>query len=186
MSSLIGSGPTGRASGLKGTGYNQVSLPTISPDQQELYSLLRKGSQGGVGAGLSHLSKLASGDQSGFDQMEKPALRQFSKLQGNIGSAFSGMGTGARNSSAFQNASSEAGVDFAERLAGNRMNFQRDAIQQLLGLSRDLLGTQTQQNFLTPEKIPFWKQLLSMFGGGAGQIGGLVGGMGALKGLGLG
>lgn len=175
-------GPTGNSSGLKGTGYKQVSLGTLNPEQQGLFSQLMGGLQPGLGEGLSQLGKMAAGDQSQFQQMEAPAMRQFAGLQGSLASKFSGMGSGGRRSSGFQNTMGEAGAGLAESLASRRMDFQRDAIQQLLGLSKDLLSRDTFDTFLMPQqnKIPLWRKLLaggsSALGGGAGFLLGGPGG----------
>jgi len=166
---MVGQGPTGQSKKLSGTGYNQVTINTLSPEQQQLFQQLLGGSSGGLNAGLGNLSRLAGGDQSQFQEMEAPALRQFGQLQGNIASRFAGMGSGSRRSSGFQNTLSGAGTDLAERLASQRMGYQQSAISQLLGLSNSLLGRQTQENFLTPKQKPFWQELLAGLSTGAGN-----------------
>ncbi len=172
MSSLTGWGPTGRASGLKGTGYKQINMPTMNQDQMGLTQLLHSllGQQGGgFQKGLGQLSGMAGGDQSQFEQMEAPAMRQFSQMQGNLASRFSGMGSGARNSSGFQNTMSGAGADLAERLQGNRMQYQQNALQQLLGLSDQLMGRKTFEGGFLEKKKPFWQELLGSGAQGLGQ-----------------
>lgn len=161
--SIPGWGPTGKASGLSGTGYKQVTMPTQNANQQQLTQLLHGllGQQGGgFQKGLSQLAGMAGGDQSQFEQMEAPALRQFGALQGNIASRFSGMGSGARQSSGFQNTMGEAGASLAEQLASKRMGYQQQALQQLLGISESLLGRPTFQSGFVPKKKPFWQELL--------------------------
>src|ERR1700677_4482110 len=64
----------------------------------------------------SYTSRLASGDQSMFQEIEAPALRQFNELQGQNASRFSGMGLGARRGSGFQNYQNQATSDFAQDL----------------------------------------------------------------------
>lgn len=162
-------GPTGQHNQQKVAGYNVASLNRLSPQQMQLFQQLLGGSLPGVQGGLDQLSKLASGDESQFAQLEAPAMRQFAGLQGNIASRFSGAGVGARRSSGFQNTMGGAAADFAERLQGQRMGLQQNALAQLLGISRDLLGTQMQENFLVPKKKPFWQELLMGIGPGAGQ-----------------
>lgn len=176
---------TGSASGLKGTGYNQVSIPTKSPQQMDLFRQLMGGSSTGIGSGLDYLSTLAGGDQSQFEQLEAPALRQFGQLQGNIASRFSGMGRGARQSSGFQNVMGGAAADLAERLQSQRMGLRQSAIAQLLGLGEQLLGTQLSENVLVPKKRSFFKELL--LGAGPGIAGGASQGgtMALLRALGL-
>lgn len=180
MSSMLGWGPSGSASGLKGTGYKQITSPTMSGQGQGLTDLLYSligGQGGGLSQGLQGLNKMASGDQSQFSQAEAPALRQHQQLLGNLASRFSGMGSGARGSSGFQNTASEATTDLAERLQGQRMNYQQQALQQLLGLSESLLNRPTFQSGFAPKKKPFWQELA----GGAAQ--GFGQGLGMLPGL---
>ncbi len=167
MSSM--SGGYGQASGLKGSGYQQISSPNLSPEQMQLFQQLMGGAQGGIGAGLKGLSGLASGDESQFEALERPAHRQFGQLQSQIASRFSGQGSGARRSSGFQNVQSGAAQDFAERLQSNRMGLQQSAIAQLLGIGQSLLGTSLHDNYLLPEKKPFWQELLGSVSGGFGQ-----------------
>jgi hypothetical protein len=176
---------TGAASGLRGTGYKQVSMPTMNPEQMDLFKQLLSGSRQGVGSGLDYLSKLAGGDQSQFEQLEAPALRQFAGLQGNIASRFSGMGSGARRSSGFQNTLGSSAGELSENLAARRMGLQQDAIKQLLGLSEQLLGQRTSENALLPKKRSFWQELLSGAAPGIGGAGGSGGTLGLLKLLGM-
>ncbi len=115
----------------------------------------------------SFLSRLAGGDQSSFEQMEAPALKQFSGLQGNIASRFSGGGGGqgamsSRRSSGFQNSMSSASSNFASDLASKRQQLQQQAIKDLMGLSNDLLGQKPYERFLgqKKEKSNWWEGLL--------------------------
>lgn len=168
-----GSGPTGQSKQQAPSGYNAASLSRLSPEQMQLFQSLLGGSMPGLQGGLSNLSGLASGDQSQFAQLEAPAMRQFAGLQGNIASRFSGAGVGGRRSSGFQNTMGGASADFAERLQSQRMGLQQGAIQQLLGLSKDLLGTQTHENFLVPKQKPAWQEFMMGLAPGIGQAAGL-------------
>lgn len=162
---------TGMNSGLKGTGYKQVTTQLQDPSQRNLSQMLYQALQsGGFQKGLGDLGSLAGGDQSKFQELESPALRQFGALQGNLASRFSGMGgSGSRNSSGFQNTLGEAGVDLAERLQGQRLGLHQSAIQQLLGLSESLLGRPTFQSGFVPKKKSFWQEILGGAAGGIGQ-----------------
>ena len=117
------------------SGYRKAQLQQFTPEQMKLFSQM-----------FSHLSpdsytsRLASGDQGMFDEIEAPALKQFSALQGNIASRFSGMGSGARRSSGFQNSMNQAGADFAGQLQSQRQGLQRQAIQDLMNMSGQLLN----------------------------------------------
>jgi len=174
----FGAGPTGKVSGLKGTGFKQITMPTMNSDQSQLFSQLIGSAKGGLGqGGLSALSQQASGSPEQFQQMEAPALRQFNQLQGGLASRFSGMGSGARQSSGFQNTMGEAGASLAEQLSSKRMDYQQEALRQLLGLSSMLLGKDTFNTAFIPKKKSFFHELL---GAGASGMGS---GLGSLLGL---
>lgn len=148
-------------------GYQKGQMSQFTPEQMQLF----QGLFGNVGQG-SYLSRLAGGEQGIFDQIEAPAMRQFGELQGNIASRFSGMGSGARKSSGFQNTMNQASTDFASQLQSQRMGLQRQALQDLMGMSESLLGQRPYEKFLTEKQTPFWQKLAE------GTIGGLAGGFG--------
>jgi hypothetical protein len=176
----IGSKMTG-ARDIVPKGYRKGQLSQFTPEQMQLFQSLF----GHVGPG-SFLSRLAGGDQGNFNQLEAPALRQFGELQGGLASRFSGFGTGARNSSGFQNTMNQATSDFAQQLQSQRMGLQTQAIQDLIGLSGQLLGQRPSERFLTQKKMPFWQQFLGGTAAPAlGQAGGLFGGLGLGKWAGL-
>jgi hypothetical protein len=148
--------------------------------------MIHGGTSGGIQSGIDQLSQLAGGgNEELWNKLEAPALRQFGQLQGNIASRFSGMGSGARRSSGFAQSQNSAATDLAERLQGNRMGLQQQAIQDLLGLGKTLLGTQTQENMLAPKQKSFWEELLPSLLGGIAQGGTQAGGLATLKKLGL-
>lgn len=163
MSSMSGRGPSGNIAG-----YKQGRMQNFTPEQMQLFQQMF--SQVGPD---SYLSRLAGGDQSMFAEMEAPALKQFSGMQGNLASRFSGMGQGARRSSGFQNTANAAASDFAGQLQGNRMNLQQQAIKDLMSLSSDLLGQKPYENFLYEKKKPWWQNALA---GGLPIAGMLAGG----------
>ena len=159
--SLTGSmGPSGRRSSSSATGniipkgYEQGQLQQFTPEQMQLFQQMFSHVSPD-----SYLSKLAGGDQSMFEQMEAPAMRQFQGLQGQIASRFSGMGMGGRRSGGFQNTMNQASSDFAQDLMGRRQDLQRQALMDLMGISGSLLGQRPQEQFLTPKQKPFWQQL---------------------------
>ncbi len=151
-------------------GYQTGSLAQFTPEQLNLFKSLF--SQTGP---QSFLGRLAGGDQSQFAEMEAPAFRQFGQLQGNIASRFSGMGSGARRSSGFQNAMTGASTDLAERLQSQRMGLQQQAIRDLFGMSNQLLSQRPYEQFLTEKPDSFLKQLMlglsPAFAQGASQAG---------------
>ena len=161
---------------LKGTGYNQVQTPRLSPEQQQLFSHVMGIGQKGITNTVDQLSQRAGGGTPEYwEQQEAPAMRQFNELQGNLASRFSGMGSGARKSSGFQNIANSAASSFAEQLQSNRQGLQSDAMKQLLELYSNLIGTDTQDTAFFSDKQkkqPFWKELL---GSGSQGIGKLLG-----------
>jgi hypothetical protein len=186
-SSMLGNsglrGATGGMAGQKGNklaGYNVNQLQNFTPEQMQLFQQMfsHVGPQ-------SYTGRLAGGDESLFQEMEAPAMRQFGALQGNLASRFSGMGMGARRGSGFQNTMNQASSDFAQDLQSRRQELQRQAIQDLMGMGSSLLGQRSFENVLTPKKKPFWQEILGSLAGGAGEAGGSAGGLGILKLLGL-
>lgn len=169
-----GSALRGNATGLREkipSGYRKASIQQFTPEQMQLFNQLF----GQVGP-QSYLSKLAGGDESLFNEIEAPALRQFAGLQGNIASRFSGMGMGARKSSGFQNVIGQAGSDFAQDLASRRQALQRQAIMDLMGISSELLGQRPYEQFLTQKKPSFLEQWLTH---GANTVGAVARGASA-------
>ena len=158
-------------------GYAASQLQQFSPEQMQLFQNLF--SQVGP---QSFTSRLAGGDQSQFEQLEAPALRQLQAFQGSTASRFSGQGTGARRSSGFQNEMNQTSSDFASELSSRRMGLQRQAIQDLLSMSGDLLGQRPQDRFLT--KLNQGSSLGGPIGAGVGAVGGFFAGgpAGALAG----
>lgn len=169
MSSMYGA--TGMGNKIP-KGYQVGRMQQFTPEQLSLFQSLF-----GHVSPDSYLSRLASGDQSLFEEMEEPALRQFSGIQGNLASRFSGMGLGARRSSGFQNTMTQASSDFAQDLQAKRQALQRQAIGDLFNMSNSLLNQRPYEQFLTEKKKPFWQQLLgSAFPIGGALIGGAIGG----------
>lgn len=164
-------GPAGTGRNIIPKGYSQGQLGQFTPEQQQLFQHLFSN----VGP-ESFTSKLAGGDQSQFEQMEAPALRQFGQLQQNIANRFSGRGSGARRSSAFQNEMSGATSDFAQKLQANRLGLQQNALQQLMEMSNMLLGQRPYENFLI-EKQKKQSGLAKAFGIGLPALGAIGGGI---------
>lgn len=147
-------GPVGRNNKVP-KGYSLGQLDQFTPEQHNLFQQMF----GQLGPD-SFLSKLAGGDEETFNQMEAPALKQFSGLQGGLASRFSGMGSGARRSSGFQNTSNQAASDFAQQLQANRMGLQQQATRDLMSFGNDLLNQRPYEQTLSKKTLPFWKQLL--------------------------
>jgi hypothetical protein len=167
------SSPTGKTNSVTGSfsrdiipkGFKKGQLSQFTPEQMQLFQQLFQH----VGP-ESYLSQLAGGDEETFRQIEAPALRQFSELQGGLASRFSGMGgqgsLGSRRSSGFQNEQTAAASNFAQQLQSQRQSLQQQAIKDLMGMSGDLLGQRPQEKFLVqkPQKPNPW----ASFGQGLG------------------
>lgn len=129
-------------------GFEKARLQQYDKPQMDVYN--RDFSKIGPD---SYLSKLAGGDQDLYNELEAPAFRQFSALQGGLASRFSGMGSGARRSSGFQNEGTAAASNFAEQLQSQRMGLRRQAMQDLHGMTEDILGRRPYDDSLV-EKQP--------------------------------
>jgi hypothetical protein len=116
-------------------GYRAGQIQQYEPREMQLYNQLR-----GLAAPNSYLSRLAGGDEEIFKQIEGPQMRNYQEMLGNIGAKFSGIGTGGRHSSGFQNTVTSAASNFAQDLAANRQGLQRQAMQDLQDLIDQLLG----------------------------------------------
>jgi len=124
-------------------------------------------------------SKLMGGDEETFQDIENPELRQFNEQQGALSSQFSGMGTGARRSSGFQNTSQQAASQFAQKLAMNRQNLQRQGSVDQFNMGTQLMGFRPKEKFLSersPKSKTNWGGAIGTVGGGV--IGGIYGGPG--------
>lgn len=164
---------TGQFAGdIKPKGYNVGQLQQFTPEQMQQFSSL-----------FSHLgpdsftSRLAGGDESLFEEMEKPAWRDFQAAQGQLGSRFSQLAPGAMSSqrgSGFQNAGGQQASDFAMQLQANRQGLQRNALRDLFELSNLLLGQRPTERGLF-EKPQHQMSTSSKFGmqalSSAGNIG---------------
>lgn len=161
------------------SGYRHGQLQNFTPEQFQLFQQMfgRLGPE-------SFLGRLASGDQSQFEQLEAPAMRQFQGLQGQLASRFSGMGTGARRSSGFQNVANQATSDFAQDLQSRRLGLQREALNDLMTMSGQLLQQRPYDQFMVKKdpKTSWWQSLL---GGalpiGGAALGGIFGGLPGAK-----
>ena len=185
-SSLSGSrGPTGNKIP---KGYKSGRLQQYTPEQMSLYqSLFPHVSPG------SRLAQTASGSEEGFAPFEEGARRSFQEFTGQLGSRFSELAPGAmssRKSSGFNLGATQGAQDFALSLAQQRQGLQRQALNDLMGLSNTLLSQNPYENFLVQkqQKPSRWGQLLgaaapiagaglgALFGGPAGAaVGGQLG-----------
>lgn len=160
------------------SGYRLNRLSNLTPQQEQLFNLLLGGSSSGTGEGLDYLSRLASGDPSSFEQMERPAYDAFDKLLGEIGSRYAQ--AGAIGSSSYQNALAGAGGDLAKQLQAQRSNIQMSALDRLLGQSNSLLNQRLFENILNQKPQSQSRGLIGQILGTAlpSLLGGFSGGFG--------
>lgn len=173
--SKSGSGVSGSRGGTAADvipkGHRAGQLQQFTPEALQMYQQLF----GQLGPD-SDLFKMASGDQSFFDEMERPALRDFGGIQGNIASRFSGMGMGARRSSGFQNTMNREGSDFAQRLASNRQNLSRQALKDLFEMSHMLMNEKPFERIISGKKEKEGTNWGGLAGAGVGAVGGFFAG----------
>ena len=154
-------GPMNRTGSKIPSGYKQYQVQTMTPEQMGLHQQLYQHVDPN-----SFLGKLAAGDQGAYEEMEAPALRQFSGIQGNLASRFSGMGTGSRRSSGFQNTMNAAASELAQDLASKRLETRMKALEELMTFSDRILGQKPYETGLVQkERQPGFLQAL---GGGIG------------------
>lgn len=157
------------------SGYQ--TFDQLTPEQMRIHQQ-RIGGLGGLEQGLDYTSRLAAGDESLFKEIEAPAYAGLEKGLAQTATRFSDFG--GQDSSGFQQAlagqSSQLGMD----LASQRTNLRQDAIKQLLGLSKDVLGDQP-VGFVKEEQPwmnellsnpDIWRQLISLIGPMIGGPGG--------------
>lgn len=149
-------------------GYRAGQLGQYTPEQRRLYRQSFEHL-----APDSYLARLAGGDESLFNEMEAPAMKQFSEMQGGLASRFSGFGMGARNSSGFQNTMNQAAQDFATQLQSRRQDLMRQALNDMMGYTNMLLEKRPYQRFM--EEKP--QKDNSALGGWGGLLGGIGGGI---------
>jgi hypothetical protein len=168
-------------------GYRVSQIANFTPEQMEL--LQRMMEQIGP---ESFMARLAEGDPTLFEEMEAPSKRQFAEAQGNIGSRFSGMGMGAQKSSGFQNTMNQAASDFAQKLQGDRLGYQTNAIKDMQSMANSLMQQKPYENVVRERKHhgPNAKKTDwgGLIGAGVGGVGGFMlgGPMGAATGASMG
>ena len=149
-------------------GYQTGQMQQFTPEQMQLFQSMF----GHLGSN-SFLGRLASGDQSMFNEMEQPAWRDFQGAQAQLGSRFSGLGTGSLKSSGFRNTATAGASQFAQDLQSQRLGLQNQAIRDLQGMSNQLLQQRPYENFMMEKKPGFFESLLgSLFGAGGQALGG--------------
>ena len=143
-------------------GYTQTQTPRMTPEMMKLYNNMLSSLGSGPQAGLNYYSKLASGDEDIFKQIEAPAYQALQQGLAQTGNRFSGVG--AQDSSAFANAQAGQVGQMAQNLAANRRSLQQNAIDKLLGYSQNLLNQNPCEYQLQEEGGMDWENLVKIFG----------------------
>ncbi len=157
-------------------------LSTLNPEQQQGFSQLMQMlmGQASSGQGLNnqvggYLQDLFSNSPESFDKFAAPYKKQFEEqtIPG-IAERFSGLGSGAQNSSAFQQALGQAGAGLSENLAALRGGMQQQGVGQAMQFGQQptsnllqLLGLNTQA--IMPKQKPWWQELLTSLAPHAGR-----------------
>ena len=125
--------PTGRGGTarefLLGTPEAYFSLP----GKQQLYQQMLAGTSQGLPQSYDFLTRLLSGDESIYRELEAPALRQFQEqIVPGLAERYTAMGEGGQGSSAYQQQLAAAGGRLAQELAGQRTGYRMSALDRLL------------------------------------------------------
>lgn len=143
-------------------GYQMTQTPNFSPEVMKLYNNLLSSLGTGPQQGLGYLTKLASGDEDIFKQIEAPAYQALQQGMAQTAGRFSGVG--GQDSSAFANALAGQQGQMSQNLAANRQQLQQQAIQQLLGYSQNLMNQKPYDYQLQEEGDMDWENLVKTFG----------------------
>ncbi len=172
---MFGSQPSLEKVDTMNKGQQQYQNSTL----QMLNQMLGKG--GGVGQANNFLQQLLSGSPEAFQNFEAPYMRQFNQeIVPGIAERFSGMGSGAQRSSAFQQSLGQAGAGLSQNLASMRSGMQMNGISQLLNMLQSLNPTAMKDSFAYMQNPGSQGFLAPMLGA---ALGGMTGGLGQLGGL---
>lgn len=153
-------------------------IPTVTPEQERMYSQILGGIGAPLGVGLENLQQLLTRRPEAFEAFQAPAMREFrEQIIPEIAERFTGLG--AQRSSVFPQQLGAAAAGLEERLAAQRAGLQSQALQQLMSL----LGIGLQPQFQTMQ-IPGTEGLAQPFMRGLGTAIGGIGGTALTGGLG--
>ena len=155
-------------------GHRAGVLQEFTPEQIEMFQNMF----GQIGPD-SDIFKMASGDESYFDEMEAPAWRKFQEAQGQLGSRFSQLAPGAMSAQrggGFKNQAGQLGSDFAMNLASNRQNLSRQALKDLMEMSHMLMNEKPYERIISGKKEKESTNWGGLAGAGVGAVGGFFAG----------
>ena len=167
-------------------------ISTLTPDQQQLHEQLLnagmgEGAGGAFGDSSDYWRNLLSNNSQDFDAFAAPEMRRFNEdIIPGLAEQFAGMGSGNLQSSGFQNAASNAGVDLSERLGAIRANLRQGAASNLFNAGQAGLNPVT-ENIINPADPGFLHQAAPALGTAAGAaLGSFLGPAGTAAGAALG
>lgn len=140
------------------SGYDIRQVPNMTPEMKQFFGKLMNAIGPGAEKGAGFLSKLASGDEEMFKQLEAPAYAGLERGLSQTANRFSQFG--AQDSSAFENALSGQSAELGQNLQSQRTQLMMSAIDKLLGQSQSLLGQKPNENVLQQQGGPDWGQLI--------------------------
>lgn len=149
-------------------------MPTMDPQQMQLFQQLMSGLSGGgggggpMGQGMNFLQGILGGDTSKF---EAPLMRQFNEQTvPGLAERFSGAGAGAQSSSAFGQQLGAAGAGLSENLGALRGGLQMQAMGPLMQMLQQAMGNRSFENIYRPSTPGFMGQMGQGFGQAAGML----------------
>jgi hypothetical protein len=152
----------------KNGGYQQ--LQAVTPEQQSLLSQLIGQAGGNLGQAAQGYAQFLPGGGAG-EAFAKQAQQRFQ--QQTMPTIMNAFGSGAKGSSALNQALAQGGANLNTDIASMLANAQLQAAGGMgqLGMGQSQLGAGTNQFAWTPQQQPFWQQLLLSAVGTAGDVG---------------
>ena len=153
----------------KGGGYTQK--PTVTPQQSALLNQLLSMASPNLQSAAQGFKQFLPGGGGG-EAIANAAQQRFQ--QQTIPSIMNAFGSGAKSSSALNQALAAGAANLNTDLAAQLAQMQLSAAEGLghLGSQQAGLGTQTPQFAYMQRQMPFWQSLLLGGIGAGGQLGG--------------
>lgn len=150
--------PTGRG-GISSFLFGTPESMVTNPLQMQLMQQLIQGIGPGIGQGTDFLTKLLSGDESIFKEIEAPMIRQFEQQTvPGLAERFTAQGSGGQSSSAYQQQLGAAGSRLAQDLASQRAGYRMSALDRLL--SQAQAASSMQPYSFVPRTPGFFESLI--------------------------
>jgi len=156
-----------------GTPAKTEQLPTMSPQQQQMFEGLLSMVQGQQGNVSKYMNDLFSDDPQALQRMFAPAQREFQEqtIPG-IAEQFSGMGSGAQSSSAFGQTLGAAGASLSEKLASMREGLRSQGMSSFQNMMQQGLSKEPFAYQQTPRQPGFLESVIGPALGATGSAAG--------------